>query len=198
MARVNGDGAIPARVMFVGERPGFDENLAGRPFVGKSGQELNRFLNGYDLPLREDVYITNLVKDYAEGNLDPTPDEISRDAYDLALELQMVRPEIIVTLGRFSTRHFLGDVDMETVHGIPHEREWDGDDGVPEYRAIIFPCFHPAAALHSPDLQSMLTYDMTRLSLLLKGRLPIFEPDRVQERYMILTGEEVPCAFDQR
>src|SRR4030095_14920285 len=162
--RVQGEGNPLATLLFIGEAPGVEEDRTGRPFVGKAGRELDRFLNGYDLPPREEVFITNLVRERpttaAGQNREPTQAEIERDWPELQLELTIIEPAIIVTLGRTSTRALLGDVDLETVHGIPH-------GALP----TIFPAYHPAAALHSPELQALLAYDMHRLSLLLLDQL---------------------------
>jgi len=168
--RVHGEGNPQARLCFIGEAPGVDEDRSGRPFVGKAGRELDRYLNGVLLPTRDQVFITNIVRERpttkAGQNREPTQAELDRDRPDLDLELSMVRPGVLVTLGRTSTRAFLGDVDIETVHGIPH--------AIPHpVWSVVFPCYHPAAALHSPELQAMLQYDFSRLSLYLKGQLPL-------------------------
>jgi uracil-DNA glycosylase family 4 len=184
--RVQGEGPADATVVFVGEAPGVDEERTGRPFVGKAGRELDRFLNGYDLPSRDEVFITNVVRERpvtaAGQNREPTPAEIARDWPELELELGIIEPETIVTLGRTSTRLFLGDVDLETVHGLPHQL-----DG-----RTIFPTYHPAAALHSPELQALLAYDMQRLSLFLHGELPPTARDGAPGLY----GEEETPTLD--
>lgn len=171
--RVHGVGPRPCRVMFVGEAPGQEEDLSGIPFVGKAGGELNRHLNGYTLPAREDVFITNLVKERPPRNSDPTAEIIARDEPELWTELEEVQPEVIVTLGRISTRYFLGDLDMEMAHGIPMPAHGDaGYLDLTTVRPTIFPCYHPAAGLHAPELAALFVYDMQRLSLFLKGALP--------------------------
>ena len=167
--RVQGEGHPNAEVCFVGEAPGIDEDRLGRPFVGKAGRELDRYLDGARLPIREHVFITNVVRERpttkSGANREPTQAEIDRDRPELELELQIVQPRTLVTLGRTASRAFLGDVDIETVHGLPHK--------IPHpFIETVFPCYHPAAALHSPELQAFVQYDMARLALHLRGQLP--------------------------
>src|SRR5206468_2569835 len=104
--RVAGEGPKPCRIMLVGEGSGMAESKCGRPFVetAPSGAELTRYLNGYTLPDRSQVYITNLVKEWPGGTLakvkDVTPADIERDEWELHTEFDEVRPEIVVCLGR--------------------------------------------------------------------------------------------------
>jgi len=175
-----GEGPAPARVMFVTEHPGTEEMLQGRPAVGRTSSEFSRYLDGYLLPCREEVYITNLIKTLPAGK-GISDDEIARDEHLLADELWSVQPQIVVTLGRASSRHFLGDVDLETVHGIPHpSRITDTFSSPPP---IVFPCYHYAAGLHAPELAAKYDYDMQRLSLLLKGKLPAKPQDTLVPYY---------------
>jgi uracil-DNA glycosylase family 4 len=149
--RVPGDGPLPARIMIVGERPGVTEPGAGRPFVGAAGKELDRYLSLSKLR-REECYVTNVVKDYQD--FDPTDAEIARDAAELEQEILDCSPELIIPVGRFAIRYFLGDVDVEQVHGLVH---FTADYGA------VYPCFHPAAGLHSPDFIQFITWDFIGL-----------------------------------
>src|ERR1017187_9424606 len=97
--RVPGEGPLPASIMLVGERPGKNEPLAGRPFVGMAGRELDRYLRLAGIQ-REDVYISNIVKDYLDA--DPEPWEVARDTPDLEEELAACQPKLVVPLGRFA------------------------------------------------------------------------------------------------
>ena len=183
--RVPGEGPIPCDLMFIGEFPGIEEAKRGRPFVGKSGGEFMRFLNGYELPVRAEVYLTNLSKTPAMKAKDFRFTE--DDERDLWNEIIAVHPRTIVTLGHHSTRYFLGpDATLEAMHAIPHKMqtrmsgEWI--DRVPyfgESVPMIFPCYNPAAALHAPSLQATFAQDMKYLSLFLKGKL---QPAPVDER----------------
>lgn len=142
---VRGTGPRPCSVAIYGEAPGRLENNYGRPFVGDSGAILTTFLNWFGVA-RHTVFISNLVKYWpGEGNPDPSPADIQRDAILLEEELSEVRPRLIIALGRYSARHFLGDpnADMDLIHGIPHQ----GIEG-----RIVVPVFHPAAGLHDPSM----------------------------------------------
>jgi DNA polymerase len=116
-----GEGPVPCRIMFIGEGPGSQEDRTGRPFFfrAKAGQEFNHILKRHDMA-REDVFVTNMVKCHCPNDADPTDEQISACLVWLELEIEAVQPEIIVPMGRFATRYFLGDVDMEQVHGFPY------------------------------------------------------------------------------
>ncbi len=162
---VHGEGPVPCDVILIGESPGREEDKYGRPFMGKTGTELNRYLFRSTGRTRTSVYATNLIKyrcaDDEGQDIDPTPFDIERDSGALNDELRMVGPEVIVTLGRWATRRFLGDVDMEAVHGVVHCR--DGQ--------YIVPCFHPAAGLHSTEFQGLIYWDFEQLGKLLRGEI---------------------------
>lgn len=160
MRFVGGEGPAPCRIMLIGEGPGWEEEKCGRPFVGKSGKELDRYL-WRNLHLgRDQVYVTNMVKYRTDDkDRDPTATEMRRDSQILTEELTRVDPEFIITLGRISTRHFLGDVDMDVVHGIPH----------PAGRRWVLPCFHPAAGLHNTEAQALIQYDFQAAAAAIKG-----------------------------
>lgn len=205
--RVPGIGPRPCRTLWIGEAPGAEEDRVGKPFVGKAGGELNRHLNGHSLPAREDIYLTNLVKERPPNNADPTQGDIERDEPELWAELAEVKPEVIVTLGRISTRYFLGDVDMEMVHGIPQRLPSEeipgglrsrvpyalvGSDGE-LFTPMIFPCYHPAAGLHAPELAALFVYDLQRLSALLKGKLLPAAVDQWTGREQYRVGLPEPC-----
>jgi uracil-DNA glycosylase family 4 len=148
---VHGDGPRPAQIMIIGERPGMNEPLAGRPFIGMAGVELNRYLRLAGIN-REEVFVTNLVRDWRDD--DPADWEIARDEEELLKELAEVKPALIVPVGRFAIRHFLGDVDVEQVHGLLH---MVGSQAV-------YPCYHPAAGLHSPDAIQFIQDDFAGLA----------------------------------
>ena len=158
--------------MFVGEAPGEEEDRTGEPFVGRSGKELNRFLNGYLLPRRDEVFVTNLVRERPPHNRDPKPEEIARDEPDLLAEIAAVQPEVVVTLGRFSTRWFLGrDAAIEAVRGFPFPVKKAG------HRCVVWPTYHPAAGLRDPIRHAAMAQDLYRLSAYLRGEGPTAPPD---------------------
>jgi uracil-DNA glycosylase family 4 len=118
---VYGRGPVPAEVMLIGERAGEEESRRGYPFCGKSGRELDRYLLEGGVH-RDEVYCTNLCKDFIKGNPDPEPWEIERDEHFLIDELRTVRPRYIGLVGRFAARYFLGeDFDLEALHGLPFQ-----------------------------------------------------------------------------
>ena len=136
---VFGQGDPHAELMFVGEAPGFHEDRQGLPFVGPSGQLLNRLLAGIGLR-REDVYICNVVMSRPPRNRDPQPDEIAACRPWLDTQIRLVDPKVVVTLGNFAARTLL-----ETSTGISRLRGRTH----PFQGRVLLPTFHPAAALHA-------------------------------------------------
>lgn len=150
---VPGEGNPDADVLFIGEGPGFHEDQQRRPFVGVSGQLLRKTMveNGF---LPENVFITNIVKFRPPENRDPTPSEIEFFRPFLDKQIEIIDPKIVVTLGRYSMYKFLGaDVSISRVHG------WSQKIG----KFIIFPMFHPAAALRAGDMMKMFLEDFKKL-----------------------------------
>jgi uracil-DNA glycosylase len=136
---VFGQGDPHADLMFVGEAPGFHEDRQGLPFVGPSGQLLNRLLEGIGLR-RQDVYIANVVKSRPPSNRDPLPDEIAACRPWLDAQIRLVDPKVVVTLGNFAAKTLL-----ETTTGITRLR----GRTYPFQGRVLLPTFHPAAALHA-------------------------------------------------
>lgn len=157
-----GEGPESSPIIFVAEGPGKHEDRLGRPFVdyAKAGRELTHLLKRLGLP-RERVYLTNMVKCRCPNDRDPTESEISTCSYWLEEEIKRINPRIIVAVGRISSRYFLGDVDMETCHGIPYQI----DD------RIIIPVYHPAAGLHSPQRLMHVYADFEAVVDTLHGKL---------------------------
>ena len=144
---VPGEGDPETEVVFVGEGPGFNEDRAGRPFVGRAGELLERHLASIGWR-RDDVFITNVVKCRPPDNRDPEPDEIAACYPYLRLQLEILDPALLVTLGRHSMGRFLQDARISRDHGTL--RAVDPATGARD--ALVFPMFHPAAALRSPDV----------------------------------------------
>ncbi|WP_456411119.1 uracil-DNA glycosylase [Oceanithermus sp.] len=138
---VFGEGDPDAKMMIVGEGPGADEDVQGRPFVGRAGQLLDRILEAAGIP-RSSVYITNIVKCRPPGNRNPLPDEAKIcSSLWLNKQIELVRPQIIVPLGSVATQFFLGEkVPITRVRGKWFE--WNG--------IKVFPMFHPAYLLRNP------------------------------------------------
>lgn len=149
---VPGEGNANARVMLIGEGPGWHEDQQGRPFVGAAGKFLNELLSLAGLQ-REDVFITNVVKCRPPGNRDPLPDEIAACAPYLDRQIAAIDPDVIVTLGRFSMSRWFPGEKISKIHGQPRK------DG----RRLIVPMYHPAAALHQGALKAVIEEDFTKL-----------------------------------
>jgi DNA polymerase len=157
---VHGEGDPLAKVMCIGEAPGREEAAQRRPFVGRSGQLLRKKLVEIGLP-PEKVFISNIVKVRPPENRDPTPSEILAYRPFLNEEIEILQPEIIVTLGRFSMAKFLPEVKISEVHGRLHKVVWEGRD------LFIMPMYHPAAALRSTKMMESFTYDFKKLPKIL-------------------------------
>lgn len=150
---VPGEGPADARIMFIGEGPGYHEDRQGRPFVGQSGQFLDELLGLAGLQ-RSDVFIGNVVKCRPPQNRDPQPDEIATctETY-LFRQIEAINPRVIVTLGRYSMSLFMPGEKISRIHGQP--RKVNG--------RLIVPMLHPAAALHQPQNRPLIEADFKRL-----------------------------------
>lgn len=157
---VPGAGPVDALVMFIGEAPGFHEDQQGLPFVGAAGRFLDELLEGIDIE-RDQVFITNVIKCRPPANRDPDPDEVETCKPYLDRQIEIIQPEVIVTLGRHSMARAFPDEKISVVHGQPRNVEG----------RVYFPMYHPAAALHQPSLRSVVEADFRRLKDLLEGQL---------------------------
>lgn len=150
---VFGVGNPRARVMFVGEGPGRNEDLQGEPFVGAAGQKLNGLLAEAGLR-REDIYIANVVKCRPSGNRNPRPEEIEACAPFLREQIRSIWPDVIVCLGNFATQFILKtDQGVTKLRGRLHRTG----------HFIVIPTFHPAATIYHPDWLDDLRADMQML-----------------------------------
>lgn len=154
-------------LMIVGEAPGEDEDRRGRPFVGKTGQEMDNYLSRVGIP-RDRCYVTNLVKCRPPGNRDPHVDEVDGCSIILLQELYDAQPRFVVTAGRHATRFFLGDVNMEMVHGIPHRI-------ATPYPCVVIPVYHPDLGLHDTTNMSVIMADFIAVKDTMMGKLAIRE-----------------------
>ncbi len=153
---VPGEGPEDAEIMFVGEAPGWHEDQQGRPFVGPAGKYLEQLLALIGLK-REQVYITNVIKTRPPENRDPLPSEIANCRPWLERQIEIIRPRMIVTLGRYSMAMFFPGKTISKIHGTAQKR-----DGV-----IYFAMYHPAAALHQQSLRQAIETDMRKIPALL-------------------------------
>jgi DNA polymerase len=160
---VVGEGDIEADVMFIGEAPGAQEAKTGRPFVGNAGQILDQLLESVGMA-REEVYITNVVKDRPPGNRNPHVGEIELYGPFLLRQIEIIEPQIIATLGRFATDFVLEHFDhpqqgqsIGDLHGKKLQAE------APYGEVVIVPLYHPAAAFYNPDLKETMEQDFHTL-----------------------------------
>ena len=158
---VFGSGNPDAELMFVGEAPGFHEDQQGVPFVGQAGKLLERLLAGIGLERRE-VYIANVIKCRPPGNRDPQPSEIEACERYLFRQVELIRPRVVATLGNFATKLLSGKpTGITRVHGQEQATT------VGDRRVLLYPLYHPAAALYTPAMLKVLESDFARLPELL-------------------------------
>jgi len=155
---VPGEGSAESGILFLGEAPGYNEDVQGRPFVGAAGQLLDQLLAGIGLD-RGKVFITNVVRHRPPENRDPLPEEVAACHVWFERHLAALKPKVVVTLGRHAMYKFFPGESISRVHG--HARKKDG--------ITIFPVFHPAAALHQPSLRSDLEKDFQALATFLES-----------------------------
>lgn len=200
MVVVPGHGSPNADLMIVGEAPGQTEAQLGRPFCGKSGAELSWYMHRHGLSLNQ-CYLDNVVRLYQPGNPDPTPVQIEEWTPVLLSTIAAVRPKIIVPVGRFAARWFLGEsVDMDSCRGIPHlGGEFEPQMAPRAMGAVVLPTYHPAYALRSPEAKTLIDHDFGKVAevvRLVKGSrrdLVRFrrDPYAGRERYSDVTGAEL-------
>ena len=176
---VFGVGNPEADLMFVGEAPGFHEDKQGFPFVGQAGKLLDRLLGGIGLT-RADCYVANVLKCRPPGNRDPQPDEIEQCEPYLFRQIELIGPKVVATLGNFATKLLSGKpTGITRVHGAEQETTIGGS------RVLLYPIYHPAAALYTPAMLKVLEEDFARLPALLEREVgppvsflePLAEPE---------------------
>ncbi len=152
---VIGEGSHDAQIMFIGEAPGENEAKTGKPFCGRAGKVLDQLLESVGIK-REEVYITNIVKDRPPGNRDPLPDEIAAYAHFLDRQIEIIKPRVVATLGRFSMQYVMSRYGLEAeiapisnLHGQVFETK--------QFKFIPF--YHPAAAIYNQKLIESLRED---------------------------------------
>jgi uracil-DNA glycosylase len=158
---VFGSGDSNADLMFVGEAPGFHEDKQGVPFVGAAGKLLDQLLAGIGLT-RGQVFVCNVLKCRPPGNRDPMPDEIEACEGHLWRQIELIRPRVVATLGNFATKLLSGKpTGITRVHGREQETTLGGR------RVLLYPIYHPAAALYTPRMLEVLQSDFQRIPELL-------------------------------
>ncbi len=170
---VFGEGNPKAKILFIGEGPGYWEDQKGRPFVGRAGTLLNQLLQSIKV-LRGDVFITNVVCFRPPNNRDPLPKEIAAFRPYLDKIIEIIQPKIIVTLGRFSMAKFLPNVRISSIHGKPRIVNWGGR------KITLMPMYHPAAALRNKGILDQTREDFLNLPEILE------EADKLEVEQMEL------------
>lgn len=161
---VPGEGNPDAKIMFIGEGPGYHEDRLGRPFVGQAGKLLDKLLQLIEVK-REDVFIGNMVKHRPPGNRDPFPEEIEACQPFLDEQIEIIDPKIIVTLGRFSMNKFLPGEFISKIHGQARFVEF-GDK-----KRIVIPMYHPAAALRNAKIMAEIKDDFEKIPQFLEEEI---------------------------
>lgn len=153
---VPGEGPENAKILFIGEAPGWHEDQQGRPFVGPAGQFLEQLLSSIGLK-RQDVYIANVIKCRPPGNRDPLPGEIQSCSKWLNAQVERIKPRMIVTLGRYSMAKYFPNESIGKIHGKARVSD----------NVIYYAMYHPAAALHQASLRNVIEADMLKIPQLL-------------------------------
>jgi DNA polymerase len=158
---VFGEGDPDAKIFCLGEGPGYYEDQKGRPFVGNAGSLLNQLLQLIKVP-REKVWITNVVCYRPPENRDPEPSEIAAFQPYIDRMIEIIKPKIIVTLGRFSMAKFIPNSKITAIHGKAHVVDWNGR------KMSMVPMYHPAAALRRTDVMTQIKDDFQKLPDILR------------------------------
>lgn len=163
---VPGEGAEDADILFIGEAPGWHEDQQGRPFVGPAGQFLDQLLASINLT-RQQVYIANVIKCRPTGNRDPLPVEINNCRKWLDRQIELICPQMIVTLGRYSMAMYFPGKSISKIHGTAQKKD----------NVIYYAMYHPAAALHQQSLRQAIENDMQKIPILLAEAKNIVETE---------------------
>ena len=170
---VFGSGSPDADLMFVGEAPGFHEDQQGVPFVGQAGKLLDKLLAGIELT-RADVFVANVLKCRPPGNRDPLPEEIASCEPHLFRQIELISPTVVATLGNFATKLLSGKpAGITKVHGYEQEVTLGARS------VLLYPLYHPAAALYTPSMLKVLEEDFARIPALLERTVD--EPSAASE-----------------
>lgn len=156
---VPGDGPVTAKIMLIGEAPGQQEDKQGHPFVGASGKFLDTLLASIGLE-RSDIFITNVVKHRPPNNRDPLPLEIEACRPWLEEQINLIQPQVIVTISRFAMARWFPGEKISDIHGTAKKIG----------SAVVVPMYHPAVALYNPQMRQVLLQDFEKLRKYLKPK----------------------------
>lgn len=169
---VPGAGNPEAEIIFIGEAPGYWEDQKGIPFVGAAGNLLNKLLIEIGMN-RDDVYICNILKHRPSNNRDPQENEIQACTPYLKEQLLIIKPKLVITLGRFAMNYFLPAAYISKVHGVSRKISWQ------DFSLTLFPVYHPAAALRNGNMLEALRQDFAKIPDLLENpKTPQKEPEK--------------------
>jgi DNA polymerase len=168
---VPGAGDPDANIFFIGEAPGYHEDQQGVPFVGRAGSFLDKLLASIDLQ-RENIFITNILKHRPPNNRDPKPEEIKACTPYLKYQLLTIKPQIVVTLGRFAMNYFVPDVYISKNHGRARRIKWEGLD------LLLYPVYHPAAGLRRGSIKEATEKDFKKIPLIIEKMNEIAAEDK--------------------
>ena len=172
---VPGEGPERAELMFIGEGPGYHEDQQGRPFVGPAGQFLEQLLASIGMT-RDQVFIANMIKCRPPNNRDPLPGEVAACSKYLDRQIQLIAPKVIVTLGRHSLAKFLPGATISKAHGKAVRK-----DGF-----ILYPIYHPAAALHQRSLRSVIEEEFRAIPSLLQEQVVLPQAEEPARQLSLL------------
>lgn len=164
---IPGDGSLDSKIIFIGEAPGYKEDIVGKPFVGRAGKIFDELLNTIGIK-REKIFITNVLKCRPPKNRNPLKIEIENCKKYLDLQIELIKPKIIVTLGNFATLYIFNKYNLKyetisKVHGKIYAVKTDIRD------IFIIPFFHPAISIYNPNKKNILIKDFKKLELFLKN-----------------------------
>lgn len=168
---VPGQGSKKSKIVLIGEAPGIQEDRQGIPFCGPAGKLLDQLLSEIDLN-RKDVFIGNVVKHRPPDNRDPEPKEIKACLPFLVAQLNILKPKLIVTLGRYALGVFLPNYSISQIHGQPKRINWElspyfKDQEMYKKKIVILPLYHPAVALYRNSMKEILEEDFKKIPLIL-------------------------------
>ena len=172
---VPGEGPEQADLMFIGEGPGYHEDQQGRPFVGPAGKFLEQLLASIGMS-RDQVFIANMIKCRPPNNRDPLPGEVAACSKYLDRQIQLVGPKVIVTLGRHSLVKFLPGATISKAHGKAIRKEG----------FILYPIYHPAAALHQQSLRSVIEEEFKAIPSLLQEQVVLPQAEEPAQQLSLL------------
>ena len=159
---VFGEGSLDAEIMFVGEAPGYNESLTGKPFVGAAGKILDKLLDYVNIK-RNEVYITNIVKLRPPNNRDPTQEEIKFFSHYLDKQIEIIKPKIICCLGNFATSYILKKFNVKLIQGISKIHGKIFSFSTLSGNIKVIPLYHPAVATYNPNMLDILKKDFKLL-----------------------------------